>query len=267
MTVTSSKTIDFSSNALSNNGISIVLDGDYHITLYGEEKTEFDKTELVYLKVSPPYTTNAYDIVTSYGSCIKFNQNNIEDVEDLLTFENESSAELSDIPIGDVTFEWVAGPEHEILRTDNLITISENIVGILKCTYQKEFDRLQLTVDQDMENDKVLVVVESDEKSSVTVEYTGNVSVLRDITLVIKDVITDDVITGAQITVSLENVQVFYGVSNDEGMVTIKDMIVGATYDLLVTATNYLDSNEDYLNNDSFTVPAEDVDTEEDTDV
>ena len=250
---------NFSSDSVtySPTSISIELDGDYHITLYGEDKSEFAKTEIVYLKVSPPYSTNEYEILTSKGTCTISARNNRETVIDLLTFENETSASLSNLPFGPVTTEWIVGSGSSVLIDEAVITTSSKVIGILKCTYGKEFDRLKLTVPQNMEDDQVIVMVGSEINGydSITVDYSGSASTFRDVTLIIKDIVSGDIISGASIVVTLESIEIFNGTSNENGKVTIQDMIIGSTYDLSATATNYLNSDADYLNNDSFTVP------------
>ena len=259
MPTVDSTSVNFSISTPDTDAISIEisLDGDYHITLYGEAKSEFVKTEMVYLKVSPPYLENVYEILTSTGNCIKQSQGNLEDVVELLAFENTSSKTLSDSPAGAVTTSWVAGAGAAVLVTDKVITTASAVIGILKCEYQKKFDRLQLTVTPAMEDDQVIVMVGSEENGydSITVKYTGESTVLRDVTLVIKDIISDAIIPEAAVTVTLEDIQIYAVTTNEEGKVTLQDMIIGKTYDLLITAIDYLDSDADYLNNDSFTVP------------
>jgi len=257
MAVHNSTTVNFSTEDMDVNSTSIELDDDYHISLYGEEKSEFSKTELVYLKAYPPYSVNAYEILTSNGTCIKHSQNNLETVVELLVFEYEKSTSLANLPSGPVTTDWVAGTGSPISINENVISANEKVIGILKCTYKKKFDRLQLAVSPDMVDDQVIVMVGSEINGydSITVDYTGEGTNLRDVTLAIKDIVTDEIISGATITITLGSIQIFTGTSNEDGKVTVQDLIIGSTYDLLVTAIDYLDNNVDYLNNDSFTVP------------
>ena len=269
MTASNSTVINFSTTAgaIDPREISIELDDGYHITLYGEAKSSFDKTEIVYLKVSPTYDTNAYEILTSKGICTKYLQNNLETIEELLAFENVTSASLSNIPFGPVSTEWIAGSGSSVLVNENIVTTTDKVIGILKCTYEKEFDRLQLTVSQDMSDDQVIVMVGSEINGydsitvdySITIDYSGEAgtdSILRSVTLIIKDIVSDAIISGASVIVTLSGTEIFNGTSNENGKVTIQNMIIGSTYDLMVTATNYLNSDADYLDNDSFTVPA-----------
>ena len=258
MTASDSTVINFSTSTSSSdiNLISIELDGDYHITLYGENKSEFAKTELVYLKVFPTYSESPYDILTSKGTCIKFSQNEEETIIENIAFENVKSVELSDDPIGAVTTSWVAGTGASVLVNGKTITTPLNVIGILKCEYKRKFDRLQLTVPQSMTDESVIVMVGSDEDYvSETIEYTGEGTTFRDITLVIKDIVSDSEIAGATVVVEYNSIQIFSGAANSQGRVTLQDLTIGASYDIKITATNYLDSDSDYLNNDSFTVP------------
>lgn len=256
MVATSSQSINFSSG-VDDGSISIELDEDYHIKMYGEAKTEFDKSEIVYMKVTPTNSEVPYTILTSEGECTITSPDSVEEVTEQLIFEDEKIAELSNTPEGEVTTTWITGNEDTVLISEKEITTAENVVGILECTYSIKFDRLQLHVNSDIESDVILVVVENESaKTSQTVDFIGATSTLRDVTLVIKNIVSDEVIAGAEVTVSLEGNEIFSGFSNVNGKVTIQDMIEGATYDLDVKATNYLDSDSDYLNNDSFTVPS-----------
>lgn len=255
-----STTVNFSSSEITESeseSISLELDDDYHISLYGESKSEFSKTEIVYLKVKPPYSENPYAILTSAGSCVKHSQNNLETITEDLTFENTSGVELSDTPIGTVSTTWVAGSSAAVLISGKTITTTDKKIGILRCEYEIQFDRLQLTVSQNMTDSSVIVMVGYDDSyASLTVDYIETTTTLSDIVLIIKDIVSDEIIKDANVVVSLNGIQTYSGVTNSNGKVTIPDLIVGSTYDLKVTATNYLDSDVDYLNNDSFTVPS-----------
>lgn len=253
--VSSSQTISFSKDEKSS--IILELDDKYHVSLYGEELSEFSRTQMVYLKMFPTYAEKPYEILTSEGECTIDSRDNVEEVIDLLVFADEKSAELSGFPVNEVVTEWVAGPDVPVLITERQITTPEKVVGILKCTYYKAFDRLKLRVDEDMESSSVIVLVKNDGDSAYEeVPYTGTEVRLRNITLVIKDIVSDDPIPNADVVVSLSKITVFSGITNANGKVTIFDLIEGATYDLSVKATDYIDSDEDYLNNDSFTVPS-----------
>ena len=251
MSASDSKTINFEIST-SSSSISIELDDDYHIILYGEERSEFDKTELAYLKVMPTYDVNPYDILASAGVCTKASQNNIADVTEELTFENEKEAELANTPFGAVTSEWIAGDDVSILMDGKKITTTSNTIGILQCEYQVEFDRLQLTVEQDMEDDSVIVMVGSGEDyASETVDYSGTAESVS-LEILVTDICTGDPIPDA--TVVIDGLP--SGITNENGIFTVVTPVqTGDSFDIKTTATGYTDSDADFLNNDSFIVP------------
>jgi len=254
-------TTNFSSESTSSDlSAELELDGEYHVSLYGIEKISFSINELVYLKVRPIYSVEPYTIQISSGSCKKVNQGNVEEIVEYLSFKNTTSASLSYMPIGCISTEWSAGSAGSVLISGNVITIPSSALAILKCTYEIEFDRLCLTAPSNLSDEEILVMVGSDlyGYADISVDYSGGIGIITDITLTIKDVMSDDIIPDATIELSKEGIVLFTGTSNAEGEITIQGICsTGETYDIKTTATSYFDSDVDYLNNDSFTVPVD----------
>lgn len=257
--VDTSTTVSFADETTSNSiSTELELDGDYHISLYGSEKSTFSKTELVYLKVKPIYSVEPYTIQTSAGACVKNSQGLIEEKIEFLAFANTNSASLSYEPIGSVTTEWTSGNGGSVLKNGRVMKTNSPALAILKCTYEIKYDRLKLTVPSSLEDTEVLVMVGSElyGYDTETVDYTGTAGTLVDVTLTIKDVMTDAVIPEATVEISKSGIVLFTGVSNASGELTVPGICAtGETYDIKTTASLYFDSDVDYLNNDSFTVP------------
>lgn len=77
-------------------------------------------------------------------------------------------------------------------------------------------------------------------------------SVQKDITLVVKNVANDVVIQSANITIT-DGTNIYTGVSDTNGE-CIFSLYTNINYDVIITASGFIDSNIDYLNNDSFTI-------------
>ena len=83
---------------------------------------------------------------------------------------------------------------------------------------------------------------------SVTITF-GESGVARDVILTVKDWCTDEIVTGAAVTLGVYGSQI----SDANGQVTFANVQPG-THALTVTATGYLPSGSDTLANDSVTV-------------
>jgi len=260
-----SSIINFS-NELSSGSLSteLELDSDYHISLYGSEKSSFTKNELVYLKIKPIYTLEPYTIQTSEGTCVKNSQGNIKEFIEFLSFLNTTYEYLSQEPIGNVSTEWTVGNGGSVLKDGKIMSINSPTLGILKCTYNVYFDRLKLTTPSNFTGTEILVIAGSElyGYSNLSITYYDEDSgegtgVITDISLMVKDIMTDNVISGATVIISKSGIILYTGTSDSSGQVAVIGICVtGETYDVKTTAPLYFGSDEDYLNNDSFTVPA-----------
>jgi hypothetical protein len=139
-------TVPFSNTSTSSSvSTELELDDDYHVSLYSNDKTEFYRTDIVYLKIKPTYDTAPYTIQTSEGSCIRSSKNNVEEITELVAFTNSKTAQLSYLPIGNVSFTWKTGSGTPLVSGRN-ITLPAATIGILACVYSINFDRLKLTM-------------------------------------------------------------------------------------------------------------------------
>jgi hypothetical protein len=98
----------------------------------------------------------------------------------------------------------------------------------------------------------------SDTIADTTVSYEASEEAetgTENVTLSVRDVITTEPIKNATVRVFKGGV-IFEGVTDFNGDITVPELVKGETYDVKITAEGYFSSGEDYLNNDSFTVPA-----------
>jgi len=271
-----SLTTNFSSDEISGTSTSgsteLELDDDYHLTLYLADKTEFYRTQEVYLKVKPQYSVESYEIIASDGSCTKFSQGNVETITENLSFPKTSSATLSYLPIGNVSYTWKAG-SGTVLIDGRTVSVNKPVVGILECVYDVNFDRLKLTVPATFTGYEVMVVVGSElyGYADLTVSYvniTGSTSSgsgdppeqdlgLADVIITIKDIYTNEIIPYADIRISKGGTSIYSGSGNILGRVVVSNLVIGEVYDIEVSKADYIDSGDDYLSNDTFTVSAE----------
>lgn len=96
------------------------------------------------------------------------------------------------------------------------------------------------------------------DKLSITVEKSTRANI--DVKFIIKDIANDRTIKDAQIIIDQEENEDFEslsGVSDDNGEV-IFNLMQGETYQIYTIAEGYIDSDKDYINNDTFTVPTSD---------
>lgn len=92
------------------------------------------------------------------------------------------------------------------------------------------------------------------EKFNIEVQNKENI----DVKLIIKDIANDVLLPDANIEIWIEdnpNFKRLTGISDENGE-AIFNLTTETTYNLKVTKKGYLSTNEDYINNDKFTVPA-----------
>ena len=92
------------------------------------------------------------------------------------------------------------------------------------------------------------------EKFNIEVQNKENI----DVKLIIKDIANDVLLPDANIEIWIEdnpNFERLTGISDENGE-AIFNLTTETTYNLKVTKEGYLSTNEDYISNDKFTVPA-----------
>ena len=244
-------------------GASLSLDDEKNQSIYGEAKTSFMAGEAAYLKllgVSDHLKVHgkpAYDLECSAGNVSKSAVNIAYPCNEDVSFRLSSSEQLQQVPYGHVNWQWIGKDGGMPLFLGKTITIPAPKIGVLKCDYKSLGDRLKLVVTQaDMGNLNsmdVLVVVYKDGNvlASTTVTYENDVVLPVSIELSVADFCSDE---------TIENVEVFLdgnfiGRTNNEGKISLGNLIPGQKYQLKMVKEGYTDSDLDVLHNDEFTVP------------
>lgn len=268
MSINQSLTLNFQ-NASSSSFYKMETDTEYNTLVYGESKSNFEPGDDVYLKLFPGENVETYTLYTSEGSLSVATKNILYEVEDQITFAHSKQGSFSYNPDSIISYEWLGEDGGVPVFAGQNITIPSEKTAVLKIIYKTKGDRLKLSNVSDLGADFTVVcasVFSSGGIASQTITFQGvdpddpddpgldpddPESLLTDVTLTVKDVITGNPIPFANVIVS----GVGSGSTNENGQITFSNLQKGQTYDVVTRATGYQDSNTDYLNNDSFTIP------------
>lgn len=254
----------------SSSDVSLELDTEYIMSYYGVDKTEFDFKETAFLKLIPSQSNCAYSLLSSNSVVSLATANCLYDVDEDIAFTNENEATLKYFPQGVVTTVWKSQKSFPVVVTGKTVTVQNPLltVGILNCKYKTQYDRLQVVYQASssaVPTDAVTAIVIADYSASI-LDTSVDCSVVfsdlaaigyNDVELIIKDIGSDLPVVGATVTITLQGVGTSYvATTNASGSVIFPKLTVGDVYDVVITHPNYISSTGDYLNNDSFTVPA-----------
>ena len=257
-----SRVITFLDEAALQREIVIELDDVYNVDDQGEAKSAFrpDGADPAYIRVYRFDTENDYQMFSSYGDLGRSATSVPYNLVETLYFPLSDEEELDRVPEGAVEYEWIG---NEPVGEDGLplfpvfdgkkAKVSEEIVGILQCTYKYLADRWILRSDLEGE---VLVValqeIDSDTilKESLVVEFVSEVQEFEDVTLEVRDYCTGDSLPGCEVFLD----ELSQGNTDSSGQIDLGELVVGQTYQLRVVKSGYIDSDEDDLLNDEFTV-------------
>jgi len=259
-----STTVTFAS-ATSSIGTSIALelDEEYNVDANGDVITEFPllRGEAFVLV----FCDTTYQMHTNGDSVRRINSRVPVEVEEQLTFDRTNEKALSRLPIGNVSYEWV-GVEPSNPRVTfsekRAITPSQTTIGVLKCTYKALADRWSLKYSRNanpndaiIEEDTIIVVglIDADTKASLNVTFKEDESAGSGATswvLSVKDFCSDSEIEYVSVWVD----GVFVGTTDANGLLPL-GVLASGTHTLQMTKTDYVDSDLDTLNNDTFEIP------------
>jgi hypothetical protein len=131
---------------------------------------------------------------------------------------------------------------------------------LAKYTFYKKYKKYEwLAPDVDVETIFPFFVLKSG-KVSLPLDVTViPKSEPIDVLMVIKNIANEEIISGAIASIYQNDVLIDSQVTDLKGECVFLQLMTTETYDLKVTATGFIDSELDHLNNDSFTIPARTV--------
>jgi len=239
------------------------------IYLYGASKEELDKTRLYYgssdLGMGSPVKT---EIEEDYEESIYFNDTNIVKTKYPFSTINSSIASTEIvIKNGNKIESYLPKGETVDLtkESDACINIKEIVTGSIKINYNaskkyKTYNWDVPNIDTDTEFPFYVVREGHEPQEESLIAKISDSYENVDVKLIIKNIANDQIIKDAQVTVTKQGTdpEVLNDVSDENGE-CVFSLTPNATYDLRVTAVGFIDSNNDYLNNDSFRVPTPDM--------
>jgi hypothetical protein len=185
---------------------------------------------------------------------------------DTLTFAAESEQSLSRVPAGAVTLTWIGrDPGVNVVVDGDTIRLSEPATGVLRAAYSYRYDKIRLSgvssapagVGDDDSFDVLVVATCQGGSANASVTYStdtdggaGTGSATVDVDLMVRDFCTGDPVSGATVSAGGQ-----IKTTNAAGVARLLSLTPGQTYDITITASGYVDSDQDLLSNDSFTVP------------
>ena len=239
---------------------SLSLDAEYNEAVYLVEKSSFEPAEIAYLKLIPGWDIKPYSLGSSFGNLQSLNKGIEFDVEEYLNFGCEDTKTLQNLPNGVVAYVWEGTNLGIPLFTGTTVTIPVSGVGRLKCTYKTLGDRLQL-VNTDMGESEYeifcAVCYDDGTKATLSVSFdddSDNAGDPVNLEILVTDICSEEPIPNASVQID----GLGSGTTDANGIFRLgTPAIAGQTYDIKTTALNYEDSDVDFLNNDSFTVPVD----------
>jgi len=256
-TVNTNVTVTFSAPAgVSTAGaLSLSLDSEYNIKIYGQTKSTFAPGQTAYLRLL--HGGNIYTMESSIGTIDKVASNVFYTTTENITFANTNTASLSNNPIEKVTWNWIGKDGGQPQFDGKTITMNEAITGVLHCEYQVAGDRLALNVTipdmgTEIEIPALVVVTQSGNTVFQTVTFTflaGDVGPV-DTNIRVSSYCDDSLVIGAKVYVNNE----LMGETNSQGICYVGKLMPGVEHKLLVTKHDFTPSNLDVLANDRFVI-------------
>jgi len=234
---------------------------DYGLLLELNE-TEEDKNNFI-LKFKilgyPQGFSQIKRIFTSVYTSPSLGGSGTDSMEEVVTFTNGSGSVSKPISRG-FNYRWLTPGKCGILYTAGNTDLKLNYTSdsypivMVKISYLSEFKTgianipesfsgIPFSVYLQKKNGEILSVSKTVSLNDITTNKT------KDVTLTIKDFATEIVIPYAAISID----DVYRGSTNENGILTIQNLAVG-NHTIRIVASGYLDSDEDELANDTFTV-------------
>ncbi len=234
--------------------IALELDNHYNISVYGQQKSVFAPGESAYLKMMPGVSAS----YRSSAGSISRQASNVPYVHvENVSFAMTRSASLQFAPNGSVSWEWLGHSGGSPLFEGRTVTLQSDTVGVLRCQYTVMGTRLRLLVNNwDMglheAMEVIVVAVAGEQQASALVRYSRDAEMEPvPYDLSVSDFCSGEVVSGVH--VYLDGVSV--GTTNASGRIHLGELKPGTIHQLKMTKDGYIDSDNDVLHNDSFTVP------------
>lgn len=243
--------VNFSAPASSSGRLSVELDTELNSGL-----TSFPASATVYFLVFTDPVGAEVALVSSAGSLANHSSRQITITENI-AFANATTGQLSHVPSGAVTSEWIGKTNGTPVFAGATITLPAAGVGVLACSYQttaQGFTLSGVTIPPATDQFPVVIAVTGNgSTASLTVQFDVDASQEpKDVTITIKNVCSKEIIPGAVVTMVLPGGNQTQ-TANAEGKVTFLQVPPGE-HPLQVTAAGYIDNTADSLANDSVTL-------------
>lgn len=231
--------------------VRLTLDEDANL-----EVTTFTIGAHAFVRQFPPGNATYY---ISAGTLKKSGEKiPITITDEYVRFALAKEGTLNYEPEGTVTYEWYGDSDNERPAYFNgrKVTTSEDVVGILKCSYVTLFDQLEVTYNGPNPADVLVVAVMGDAKDSLAIPFTEGAGT-REVIITVKDYCNGEIVPYAEITLSADGYPSTIFNADINGDANLGELEIGKHYDIKITATGYTDSDLDALSNDGFTVSEE----------
>lgn len=227
-----------------NESLSIMLDD-----VFNEGATQFAVNSDVYLLI---LHSAGYETDKSMGTLGRVGTGVMHEITQRISFAYADTGSLSHVPASIVSWEWIGNPAGTPAFDGKTITLPAPETGLLEVIYRVAADRWKLVSPQ--EGDVVVSAYQSagNLTASLTVAIGGNNTPLGPYVLTIRDYCDGGVVAGAAVWMDNN----YMGTSNAAGQVSL-GMVLPGEHALRITHPDYLSSDADHLNNDSFTVEIE----------
>ena len=239
-----------------------------------QNKTEFYDSDTVLLRFFSNSPVN-YTVQASAGYVTKRAQKIPLQMIETITFKNSKSENLQYLPVNNIiNAQWIGINLGNVRLNKKNISISKEGIGILKVTYQTQYDLIAHSIPPvSKETTASVVVAQADATASEDITYQPRNSGLKNdpingggggggtqtepetpvtttpYSITVLDYSTNTILAGVSVYLN----GVLIGVTNAQGLLFLGNLLPG-TYSIQMKKTGYFDSYQDGLNNDSFTV-------------
>ncbi len=228
-------------------------------------KTSFYDSDTVKIRF---YTSSnsSYSVHSSIGTARKSYRNIRFSYTEDIVFTDALSASLTYKPSNVISTQWLGKSLGSADIQGNTITLKSKGSGILRITYYASYDLIEFSIPRVYSDTNALVYADQQGTvASININITPRYSVTNpenqsaddtqsesepvQYTLTVLDYTTNEPVPGAAVYLN----GVCIGQTAADGSIYLGKLLSGA-YTLFMSKAGYFNSNEDGLNNDSFTV-------------